>query len=45
LAGVGIGLAAGGGLLEFHRSAAALAAAAGAAFLGALLARLALRPS
>ncbi|HEX6692085.1 MAG TPA: MFS transporter [Burkholderiales bacterium] len=45
LAGVGIGLAAGGGLLEFHRAAAALAAAAGAAFLGALLARLALRPS
>jgi len=43
LSGVGIGLAAGGGLLEFHRSAAALAAAASAAFVGAIMARLALR--
>jgi MFS family permease len=42
LSGVGIGLAAGGGMLEFYRSAAALAAAACAAFLGALMARLTL---
>ena len=42
LAGVGIGLTAGGGLLEVFRSAAPLAAGAGAAFLGALVARLAL---
>jgi MFS family permease len=38
LAGVGIGLAAGGALLEVLPSSAALAAAAGAAFLAALLA-------
>ena len=43
LSGVGIGLTAGGGLLEVFRSAAPLAAAAAAAFLGALVARLALR--
>jgi len=43
LSGVGIGLAAGGGLLEFYRSAATLAAAASAALLGALMARLTLR--
>jgi predicted MFS family arabinose efflux permease len=43
LAGVGIGLTAGGGLLEVFRSTAPLAAAAAAAFLGALVARLALR--
>ena len=43
LAGVGIGLAAGGGLLEAFSSAAALAAAAASALAAALLARLALR--
>ena len=43
LTGVGIGMTAGGALLEVFRSAAPLAAAAGAAFLGALLARLTLR--
>jgi MFS family permease len=43
LSGVGLGLAAGGGLLEVYRSAAALAAAASAAFLGALMARFTLR--
>lgn len=43
LSGVGIGLAAGGGLLEVFRPAAPLAAGAAAAFLGALMARLALR--
>lgn len=43
LSGVGIGLTAGGGLLEVFRSAAPLTAAAAAAFLGALVARLALR--
>ena len=42
LAGVGIGLAAGGALLEVLPSSAALAAAACAAFLAALLALLAL---
>jgi MFS family permease len=42
LAGVGIGLAAGGALLEIFPSTAALAAAAGAAFLAALLALAAL---
>jgi predicted MFS family arabinose efflux permease len=43
LTGVGIGMTTGGGLLEVYRSGAPLAAAAGAAFLGALLALLALR--
>jgi MFS family permease len=43
LSGVGIGLTAGGGLLEVFHSAAPLAAGAAAAFLGALVARLALR--
>lgn len=43
LSGVGIGLTAGGGLLEFYRSTAALAGAAGAAFAGALMARLTLK--
>lgn len=43
LAGVGIGLTAGGGLLEVFHSSAALAAAAGCALLAAALARLALR--
>lgn len=42
LAGVGIGLAAGGGLLERHSSHAVLAAAAAAALLAAALARAAL---
>ncbi len=43
LAGVGIGLAAGGGLVEAFRSSAALAAAAGSALLAAALARQMLR--
>ena len=43
LSGVGIGLTVGGGLLEFYRSTAALAGAAGAAFAGALMASLTLR--
>ena len=43
LAGVGLGLAAGGMLLEIYRSNAALAAGAGSALLAALLARLALK--
>jgi len=44
LSGVGLGVTAGGGLLEVFRSPVVLAAAAAAAFLGALTARLALRP-
>ena len=43
LAGVGLGLAAGGMLLEAHRSSAALAAGAASALLAALLARAALK--
>jgi hypothetical protein len=43
LAGVGLGLAAGGMLLEAYRSNAVLAAAAASALLAALLARLGLR--
>jgi MFS family permease len=43
LSGVGIGMTVGGGLLEFYRSPAVLAAAACAALLGALTARLLLR--
>jgi hypothetical protein len=43
LSGVGIGITAGGGLLEIYRSPAVLAAAACAALLGALTARLLLR--
>jgi MFS family permease len=43
LSGVGIGMIAGGGLLEIHRSPAVMAAAAGAAILGAITARLLLR--
>jgi MFS family permease len=43
LCGVGIGITAGGGLLEIYRSPAVLAAAACAALLGALTARLLLR--
>lgn len=43
LAGVGIGLGAGGALLEIYRSSAALAAAAMCALLAALLARVTLR--
>jgi MFS family permease len=43
LSGVGIGLAAGGGLLEFYRSAAALAAAAVSALAAAFAAWLTLR--
>lgn len=43
LAGVGIGFAAGGAILEVSRSGAALAAAAAAALLAALAARLLLR--
>jgi MFS family permease len=43
LAGVGLGLTAGGGLLEVFASGAALTAGAVAAFLGALVAWLALR--
>jgi predicted MFS family arabinose efflux permease len=43
LAGVGIGVAAGGALLEAHRSNAALMAAAASALLAALLARLLLK--
>ena len=43
LSGVGIGLTAGGGLLEVFHSAAPLAAASMAALLGALMARMALR--
>jgi hypothetical protein len=43
LAGVGVGLSAGGVLLETYRSNAALAAAAASALLAAVLARLALR--
>ena len=42
LAGVGIGLAVGGGLLEVFQSSAALAIAAGSALLAAAGARLAL---
>jgi predicted MFS family arabinose efflux permease len=45
LAGVGIGLGAGGLLLEIYRSHAAFAAAAASALLAALLARLTLRAS
>lgn len=44
LSGVGLGVTAGGGLLEVFHSPVVLASAAGAAFLGALTARLALRP-
>jgi predicted MFS family arabinose efflux permease len=44
LAGVGLGVTAGGGLLEIFQSPVVLASAAGAAFLGALTAHLALRP-
>jgi predicted MFS family arabinose efflux permease len=43
LSGVGIGLTAGGGLLEVYDSTAALAASAAAAFLGALMAHLTLQ--
>jgi hypothetical protein len=43
LAGVGLGLAGGGALLEIYRSNAAIAAAASSALLGALLARLTLK--
>ena len=43
LAGIGIGLAAGGGLLEVQRSPAPLAAGAASALLAALWALLALR--
>jgi MFS family permease len=44
LSGVGLGVTAGGGLLEVFHSPTVLACAAGAAFLGALTAHLALRP-
>jgi predicted MFS family arabinose efflux permease len=43
LAGVGLGLGAGGVLLEIYPSSAALAAAAASAMLAALLARLAVK--
>jgi predicted MFS family arabinose efflux permease len=43
LAGVGLGLTTGGGLLELFTSRAPLTAGAAAAFLGALLAWSALR--